>query len=393
MSVKRSSSSSRSPVEQKIGRATAKRSKVEVEVATLSYPKLVCPTSIPQFQQPTPLLNFSYDASHALHFDNSSMKYYVDPPPHADLRHGYERWNKRPERKGRIDTLLRAWKRVQEKMAMPPDVMRGGVITWRGVMTKVLTAPYEERDAWDFNIMCVDRTIYIEDHLSDEMLAERDNVKPHQRQQMYYGYSFESWCTSSKPGVPEPGGWGGDVDTNVQWCSVVKTKLGDSRLFIGGEEDCKIPADKLSPRNDTLVELKTSMTIKNPRDEARFEKKLLKYYFQSFLLGVPEIIVGFRTPTGQLSTLQKFKTMQIPRMVRGKPNAWEPSICLSWGHRFLEFVKDIVSREENKVWRARFVPGEGVTLRLLDDDELLEVKAGESRFGFLPQWYVDPRSV
>ena len=64
-----------------------------------------------------------------------------------------------------------------------------------------------------------------------------------QRQQTYYGYAFESWCTSSRPRVPErignhPIGWGGDVDTNVQWCSVVKTKLGDSRLVLGGEVDC-----------------------------------------------------------------------------------------------------------------------------------------------------------
>ncbi|KAJ6584715.1 hypothetical protein B0H19DRAFT_926375 [Mycena capillaripes] len=33
----------------------------------------------------------------------------------------------------------------------------------------------------------------------------------------------------------DPLGWGGDIDTNVQWCSVVRTKLGETRLVIGGE--------------------------------------------------------------------------------------------------------------------------------------------------------------
>ena len=71
----------------------------------------------------------------------------------------------------------------------------------------------------------------------------RENLASRQRQQTYYGYSFESWCTSSRPGIPErilghPIGWGGDVDTNVQWCSVIKTKLGENRLVIGGEVDC-----------------------------------------------------------------------------------------------------------------------------------------------------------
>lgn len=72
--------------------------------------------------------------------------------------------------------------------------------------------------------------------------AHRNNLPPHQRQQTYYGYSFESYCTSSSPHKSLlPGhapGWGGDVDTNVQWCSVVKTKLADTRLVIGGEVDC-----------------------------------------------------------------------------------------------------------------------------------------------------------
>jgi RAT1-interacting protein len=68
-------------------------------------------------------------------------------------------------------------------------------------------------------------------------------MDPHHRVQSYYGYAFESWCTSSPPVEPtnlqpDADGWGGDVDTNVQWCSVVKTKLGGTRMVIGGEVDC-----------------------------------------------------------------------------------------------------------------------------------------------------------
>jgi RAT1-interacting protein len=75
-------------------------------------------------------------------------------------------------------------------------------------------------------------------------------LEPRHRLQSYYGYSFESYCTSSTPdehkhhasssssSTSSAVGWGGDVDTNVQWCSVVKTKLGDTRIIIGGEVDC-----------------------------------------------------------------------------------------------------------------------------------------------------------
>ena len=128
---------------------------------------------------------------------------------------------------------------------------------------------------------------------------------------MYYGYAFESYCTTDSPTStaedPKRDGdnplWGGDVNTNVQWCSVVKTKLGDMRIIIGGEVDCvrgrcpfclpfcsspldsepRLPWLILTPaftgtfdprKTDNYVELKTSMTIRkwNQGDEVRFEK-------------------------------------------------------------------------------------------------------------------------
>ena len=59
-----------------------------------------------------------------------------------------------------------------------------------------------------------------------------------------------------------------------------------------------------------------------------------------------EIVVGFRTPSGELRTTQTFKTIEIPRLVRGKAGAWDPMICLEWGKRFLGFIRDIVTTPE-----------------------------------------------
>jgi RAT1-interacting protein len=109
--------------------------------------------------------------------------------------------------------------------------------------------------------MCVGDTLYFEEHLSDEKIREkyvsspfrvllfsarvsRENMQHHHHLQTYYGYAFESYCTSSLPhcqpdqSQSEVRGWGGDVDTHAQWCSVVKTKLGNTRMVIGGEVDC-----------------------------------------------------------------------------------------------------------------------------------------------------------
>lgn len=143
---------------------------------------------------------------------------------------------------------------------------------------------------------------------------------------------------------------------------------------------------------DSFVELKTSLTIRGRHDEARFEKKLLKFYFQSFLLGVPEIAVGFRTPSGEVTTVQSFDTTKIPRLVRGKAGSWDPSICLNWGEEILTFLKKILQgsdADKASVWRVKFVPKEGVTIMKLTDSLVDEVVNGEERVGFLPKWYWD----
>ncbi|KAF9238550.1 RAI1-domain-containing protein [Melanogaster broomeanus] len=366
---------------------------------TLQYPSLShAPTKPPPFQQPTQLLTFSYTPDHVLEFNDSALRYFVDPPFGADLGFGYDRWIKRPDERGRLDALLMAWSKFKKSLqggplssqSKPPDI---SVMSWRGVMTKVLIAPYEEREGWELNVMRLGETFYFEEHLTDAKLREKNDMEPRQRLQSYYGYAFESYCTAPAPGhqgnaTSNVRGWGGDVNTNVQWCSVVKTKLGNRRIVMGGEVDCV--RGKYSGNTDNFVELKTSLSIRGLSDERRFEKKLLKFYIQSFLLGVPEIVVGFRKPSGQLTTTQSFQTVQIPRNVRGKPGAWDPLICLDWGDRFFSFLHNTVRTNTGKdVWRVTFTPKVGITATMLDEAGVEEVVGGDDRVGFLPRWYWD----
>ncbi|KIL67686.1 hypothetical protein M378DRAFT_9430 [Amanita muscaria Koide BX008] len=351
------------------------------------------PTAQIQLQQPVQLTSFSYSENREFEFSDSALRYYVDPPPGARLDFGFSRWIRRPEDKGRIDSLLRAYSRAKRESTFGEI----GVVSWRGVMTKILTAPYEARDGWELNVMFVNGTMYFEEHLSDEQLRAKNNMTHRQSLMCYYGYAFESYCTSPTPtrtnreGRGDPAGWGGDINTNVQWCSVVKSKIGNIRVVIGGEVDCV--RGKYTGQPDTFVELKTSQEIRNEQDAARFEKKLLKFYFQSFLLGVPNIVVGFRTHTGVLSALQQFQTVQLPRLVRGKPGAWNPMLCFEWGNELLSFIKSAIEADiregvsADSVWRASFVPGKGVLFRKLDQAAADEVSGGEDRIGFLPSWY------
>ena len=97
--------------------------------------------------------------------------------------------------------------------------------------------------------------------------------------------------------------------------------------------DCK-PDDKDRPIN--WVELKTTAEINDDRDVARYERKLLKFWIQSFLLGVPKIVVGFRTKNGILQSLQELETRSIPGLVkRGGKNNWDGNTCINFTANFL----------------------------------------------------------
>jgi RAT1-interacting protein len=98
--------------------------------------------------------------------------------------------------------------------------------------------------------------------------------------------------------------------------------------------DCK-PKTPGDPIN--WVELKTTAEIRSERDKDNFERKLLKFWIQSFLLGVPKIIVGFRSRDGTLINTQELETSSIPATVRQRGRAgWDGNVCINFASAFLE---------------------------------------------------------
>lgn len=85
------------------------------------------------------------------------------------------------------------------------------------------------------------------------------------------------------------------------------------------------------------VELKTSADIRNDRDLITLERKLMKFWIQSFLLGVPKIIVGFRSPDGFLKRIEEMDTSSIPGTVkrRGK-GTWDGNMCINFAAGVLD---------------------------------------------------------
>lgn len=69
----------------------------------------------------------------------------------------------------------------------------------------------------------------------------------------------------------------------------------------------------------------------------KYERKLLKFWIQSFLLGVPKIVVGFRSKMGVLERLEEVDTVSIPGLVkRSGKNSWDGNTVTNCMAAFLE---------------------------------------------------------
>lgn len=68
-----------------------------------------------------------------------------------------------------------------------------------------------------------------------------------------------------------------------------------------------------------------------------FERKLMKFWIQSFLLGVPKIIVGYRDQGGILRKIEEIQTESIPAktMQRGV-QSWNADMCINFASNFLD---------------------------------------------------------
>ena len=72
----------------------------------------------------------------------------------------------------------------------------------------------------------------------------------------YLGYGFESLATEDPRRADGEGVH--HVDANVEFCSVIKTKLGAHRILMGAEMDC---CDTTNDGKRFYVELKTSYEV------------------------------------------------------------------------------------------------------------------------------------
>jgi len=319
-------------------------------------------------KRPKEFACFSYDDNHEFHLDDSSIKYYYTPRLGADLSKGYESFQKLDDSKdGHLSALLKTIMAYESEQGKKIDAE---IITWRGMMTKILGAPFENFDGFEMNATLYQGSIFIEENHAYKVASKEAQHKQQQNRSRrgpppevmsYWGYKFETlstmpsiWAETSRDYIEAREDH--VVNNKAQYCSVVRTGIGSSILCLGGEVDAiwdSKPIEHGKPIN--WVELKTSLEIRGAKDMEIFHRKLMKFWIQSFLLGVPKIVVGFRDRDGFLVKVDEIETQKIPQTINATPNpSWNADLCVNFAGTFLEWLKQTINDEG--VWRIRRLP-------------------------------------
>ena len=256
------------------------------------------------------------------------------------------------------------------------------VCTWRGILTKIATAPYlnipsqgdrnnrPSDPPFELVAAIKNKVLYIHEappcitsnensnHDSNASLSSSKSNEAYRTKPVsgvdpsYFGYKFENLATvPMDPSTVDPRilssymDYRNDVpvDPISQHCTVFTASLGPLRLLYGAEMDATVP--KTPSRKSYQVELKTSTRPKHFRQIEIFTNtKLLKFYFQSFFAGIPEIIVGYRSKN-LLTDIERIRVLDIPKTFNV---TWDYRVCLGFVKWFLEMVIGRVKEEAEK---------------------------------------------
>lgn len=109
------------------------------------------------------------------------------------------------------------------------------------------------------------------------------------------------------------------VSEAEEFCCIFRRRIGDHTILYGAEMDgvtseTKI-ADPLPLKDLEFVELKTSRAIEHEGQDRNFRKfKLLKWWSQSFLVGIRSVLCGFRDDEGIVRDLKNYSLTEIVDM-------------------------------------------------------------------------------
>lgn len=336
-------------------------------------------------KQPKELFSYSRNIdgdwnTDAAEAKRTALSYFYFPDAYVDqrldLQAGIKTFRKIPEADNRahFPLLLAAIQQHEQSRGKKTKV---DIITFRGIMTKLLTLPYNMNSGFQLYVVGYDGHLFLKnDDAYDAAAREKEQagLTPDQKRYRdvceYGGYKFEALATLPKPWArcsrssiekrPKR-----VVNNYEQYISVVRTGIGKVKTLLAGEVDC---VWDYAPEDESVlphyVELKTSRAISTPAQAVAFERKLFRTWAQCFLLGITKIVYGFRDDNHILTGLEMYNTDEVPVLLKDNelPRGQSPKVvcvqALKWYGAVLEWLRaNVDAHDELVAYKVTYDPG------------------------------------
>lgn len=231
-------------------------------------------------------------------------------------------------------------------------------VCFRGLLTQLMCTPYENREGWRVLAVRHRGTVYLHKDETEGAKRQRLQASDRLKAMQSWGYKFEQYMMSdTMSGEPDPAP---PVIESEEFCCMFRTRMGSHSIVYGAEMDGVEVSNGLTLgqgllgnahgidlNSETFVELKTSRIVEHPGQERTLKKfKQIKWWCQSFLVGVPKIVCGFRDDDGVVEKVVQYSVNDLPKSCS---EHWQPNVCMSFLDAALTQIKTEMSQVNEDV--------------------------------------------
>ncbi|CEF66738.1 Decapping and exoribonuclease protein [Strongyloides ratti] len=343
----------------------------------------------PYFSKPECISEFTLKQDRKMTFGRSGAKYLYEncldeSHPNYNLNDGFDSYIKKEEDE-KINILLE-WI-ISQTPAKYVDLKKichdVDFVCFRGLLTKIGNSLYSENDTFRAVAKLYNGVIFLCEYPTEDELEKIANMSEKDKKFTYWGHKFEQYVTcgykNSLPDTTTP------VSAYDEYVGIFKAYLegvGDNHdkisLIYGAELDC------IDPKTGKLIELKTQYDTLNA---SFWRYKALKWWLQSFLVGINKIVVGYRDNDG---IIKNVGVLPVSELTSGSKANFSAKLVMNYILKTLAVIKQaFIDKKDSVIIMEKKKNVKAVELVRINDPKTINIDifTKEFRERFPRQYY------
>uniref|UniRef100_A0A0N5A4X3 Decapping nuclease n=1 Tax=Parastrongyloides trichosuri TaxID=131310 RepID=A0A0N5A4X3_PARTI len=335
----------------------------------------------PYISRPECICEFSVDQSRKMTYGRMPIKYFYESSlkeehPNYNLNEGMENRIEKTEFEGLRVVFDWIIKQTPDKYYDLKKICHDtDFVCLRGLLTKIGSSIYGMKDSFNAIAQYHNGVIFISEYETEDDIEKKLNRTYEDKKFCYWGRKFEKYVTCDHAdSIPDTTQVVSEFDEHIGIFKLFLEGTGDNldkvKLLYGAEVDC------VDPKTGKLMEIKTQYDRLN---ESFWRHKAVKWWLQSFFVGIDKIIVGYRDNQGivkkvGLLPLNDLTNFNGERYFSGK-------LAMNYILKTLAVMKQsFVERKDSVIFIEKKVDCRGVELIRMNDPSKVGVQIFTKEF-------------